>query len=152
VVRRVGRCAAFGRPDLCALAVEAAGRLRSPREVVLAWVDGFNRRDTLAAAAPYHDDAVNTEVTAGRPTVRRQAVLEELLEFFRGLPDNYTRPVIVFEDGEWAVRESSGEVLGGASFARLPANGRSFTLQGCGFVQVIAGKITFQRGSWDKAG
>jgi len=32
-----------------------------------------------------------------------------------------------------------------------PANGRSFTLQGCGFFQVSGGKIKFQRGYWDKA-
>ena len=65
--------------------------MRSPCDVVLAWVDAFNRRDPLAAAAPYHDDAVNPQVTAGRPTVCRQAVLEELLAFFRALPDSYAR-------------------------------------------------------------
>lgn len=46
----------------------------SPREVVLAWVDAFNRRDAAAAAALYHEDAVNIQVAAGEPTVGRQAI------------------------------------------------------------------------------
>ena len=123
----------------------------SPRDVVLAWVDAFNRRDAPAAAALYHDDAVNTQVAAGGPTVGRQAVLEELLAFFRAFPDNYTRPVNLFEDGEWAVLEWIGGGTWGGEFAGLPANGRSFTLQGCGFFHVIGGRIKFQRGYWDRA-
>lgn len=122
-----------------------------PRDVVLAWVDVFNRRDALAAAALYHDDAVNTQVAAGRPTVGRQAVLEALLTFFRAFPDNYTRPVKLFEDGEWAVLEWTGGGTWRGEFAGLLANSRSFTLQGCGSFQVIGGKIKFQRGYWDKA-
>ncbi len=36
-------------------------------------------------------------------------------------------------------------------FAGLPVNSRSFTRQGCGFFQVVEGKIKSQRGYWDKA-
>src|SRR5437660_7096224 len=61
------------RRDLCALAGPVRGQMGSPRDVVLAWVDAFNRRDAPAAAALYHDDAVNTQVAAGGPTVGRQA-------------------------------------------------------------------------------
>jgi steroid delta-isomerase-like uncharacterized protein len=124
----------------------------SPRDVVLAWVDAFNRRDAQAAAMLYHDNAVNTQVAAGgEPTVGRQALLDELLAFFRAFPDNYTHPVNLFEDGEWAVLEWAGGGTWRGEFAGLPANGRSFTLQGCGFFHVIDGKINFQRGYWDRA-
>jgi steroid delta-isomerase-like uncharacterized protein len=124
----------------------------SSRDVVLAWVDAFNHQDAQAAAALYHDDAVNTQVAAGgEPTVGRQALLDELLEFFRAFPDNYTHPVNLFEDCEWDILEWSGGGTWRGEFAGLPANGRSFTLQGCGFFRVLDGKIKFQRGYWDKA-
>ena len=87
----------------------------SPRDVVLAWVDAFNRRDALAAAALYHEDVVNMQIAAGEPTIGRQAVLEELLAFFRAFPDNYTSPVNLLEDGEWAILEWTGGLLGRAS-------------------------------------
>ena len=115
------------------------------------WVNAFNKRDARAAAALYHDDAVNTQVAAGRPAVGRQAILEELLAFFRAFPDSYTRPVNPFEDGEWAILEWTGGGTWRGEFAGQPANGRSFTLQGCGSFQVSGGKIKFQRGYWDKA-
>ena len=82
----------------------------SARDVVQAWVDAFNKRDALAAAELYHDDAVNTQVATGRPAVGRQAILEELLAFFRAFPDNYTRPLNLFEDGEWGILEWTGEI------------------------------------------
>jgi len=63
----------------------------SARDVVLAWVDAFNRRDAHAAAALYHADAVNLQIAAGRPTVGRSTIHEELVAFFRAFPDNYTR-------------------------------------------------------------
>ena len=40
----------------------------------------------------------------------------------------------IFEDGEWAILEWR-DPLG---------------LRGCGFFRVVAGKIVFQRGYWDK--
>ena len=46
----------------------------TPREVVEAWVAAFNRRDADAAAALYHDDAVNIQVAEGTPTVGRRAM------------------------------------------------------------------------------
>jgi|SRR5215813_158408 len=123
----------------------------SARDVVLAWVDAFNRRDADAAAALYHADAVNTQIAAGRPTVGRPAIHDELLAFFRAFPDNYTRPVNLFEDGDWAILEWTGGGTWRGEFAGLPPNGRAFTLQGCGFFHVMSGKIKFQRGYWDKA-
>jgi ketosteroid isomerase-like protein len=46
----------------------------SPRDVVLSWVDAFNRRDADATAAHYHDEAVNLQVAEGAPTVGREAM------------------------------------------------------------------------------
>jgi steroid delta-isomerase-like uncharacterized protein len=59
--------------------------------------------------------------------------------------------VNVFEDGEWAILEGTGGGTWQGEFAGLPPNGRSLTLQGCGFFQVIDGKIKFQHGHWDRA-
>ena len=108
--------------------------MKSPREVVLEWVDAFNRRDADAAAALYHDDAVNLQVAEGSPTVGRQAMRDGFAYFFRAFPDNYTNPVNLFEDGEWAILEWTD-----------PKG-----MRGCGFFHVKNGKIAFQRGYWDK--
>jgi steroid delta-isomerase-like uncharacterized protein len=126
--------------------------MESPREVVLAWVDAFNRRDADAAAALYHEDAINLQVATGEPTTGREAMLDEFAYFFRAFPDNYTRPVSLFEDGEWAILEWEGGGTWKGEFAGHQPNGHSFTLQGCGFFHVVGGRIKFQRGYWDKAG
>ena len=72
---------------------------------------------TLGAAQRERSTDVYTQVAARRPTVGRQAVLEELLSFFRAFPDNYTRPVNLFEDGEWAVLEWTGRGTRRGEFA-----------------------------------
>jgi hypothetical protein len=81
--------------------------MESPCEVVLAWVDAFNRPDA-AAAALYHEDAINFQVATVAPTIGRQGMRDEFAYFFRAFPDNYTRPVKLFEDGEWAILEWEG--------------------------------------------
>ena len=124
--------------------------MMSPREVLEAWVEAFNRRDADAAAALYHDDAVNLQVAEGDPIVGRQAMRDGFAYFFRAFPDNYTTPVNLFVDGEWAILEWRGGGTWRGEFAGHPPNGRSFEIQGCGFFQVVGGKIKFQRGYWDK--
>jgi steroid delta-isomerase-like uncharacterized protein len=123
---------------------------KSPREVVLEWVDAFNQRNADAAAALYHEDAVNLQVAAGEPTVGRQAMRDAFAYFFRAFPDNYTVPVNLFEDGEWAILEWTGGGTWRGEFAGQSGNDRTFEIQGCGFFQVVDGKIKFQRGYWDK--
>jgi len=44
-----------------------------PRELVLAWVEAFNRADVAALAAMYSDDATNHQV-AEQPVVGRVAI------------------------------------------------------------------------------
>lgn len=124
--------------------------MQSAREVVMAWVEAFNRRDADAAAALYHEEAVNLQVAVGQPTVGRPAMRNEFASFFRAFPDNSTTPVNLFVDGDWAILEWEGSGTWRGEFAGQPPNGRPFAIQGCGFFQVIAGKIKFQRGYWDK--
>jgi steroid delta-isomerase-like uncharacterized protein len=124
---------------------------RSPREVALAWLVAFQQRDAHAAAALYHEDAINHQVAAGEPAVGRAAILADLQAFFRAFPDSYTDRENLFTDGEWAIIEWSGGGTWKGEFAGCAPNGRSFTLRGCGFLHVVEGRIRFQRGYWDRA-
>ena len=110
--------------------------MRTPREVVLAWVDAFNCHDAHAAAALYHEDAVNLQVPNGQPVVGRDATLTAFLHIMQAFPDNSTRVVNLFEDGPWVIIdwEFSGTYVG--AFQGNPPNGRTFKLQGCELFQV----------------
>jgi hypothetical protein len=104
----------------------------TPRELVTAWVDVFNRADADALAAFYAEGAVNHQVAEtpveGRAAIRAMFAREFAAAEMVCIPEN------IFEDGEWAILEW-----------RDP-NG----LRGCGFFHVREGKIQFQRGYWDK--
>jgi len=104
----------------------------SPRDVVHAWVEAFNRADPDALAAFYTDDATNHQV-AESPVHGRDAIRQMFAAGFAAaqmvcIVEN------LFEDGEWAILEWR-DPLG---------------LRGCGFFHVVQGKIAFQRGYWDK--
>ena len=104
----------------------------TPKQLVTAWVEAFNRGDAPALAAMYHVDAVNHQV-AETPVVGRLAIQAMFQREFAAaemvcLVEN------LFEDGEWVILEWR-DPLG---------------LRGCGFFQVIDGLIVFQRGYWDK--
>jgi limonene-1,2-epoxide hydrolase len=103
-----------------------------PKDVVRAWVDAFNRADVEALAALYASDAINHQVAEERVEGR-----EAIREMFAAGFARTTMVCVVenlFEDGEWAILEW-----------RDPQG-----LRGCGFFHVVAGKIVFQRGYWDK--
>ena len=104
----------------------------SPKQVVQHWVDLFNAHDPEGLAALYHADAVNHQV-ANDPVRGADAIREMFEEEFSAarmtcIVEN------LFEDGQWAILEW-----------RDPQG-----LRGCGFFQVVQGKILFQRGYWDK--
>ncbi len=104
----------------------------SPRVVVQAWVAAFNRADVAALTALYAEDAVNHQVPE-QPVAGREAIGDRFAREFSAarmecIVEN------LFEDGEWAILEWR-DPLG---------------LRGCGFFRVEDGKITFQRGYWDK--
>jgi limonene-1,2-epoxide hydrolase len=99
---------------------------------VLAWVDAFNRADVDALAAFYREDAINHQV-AESPVEGRSAIRDMFAREF----STATMVCIVehvFEDGDWAILEW-----------RDPKG-----LRGCGFFQIVDGKIALQRGYWDK--
>ena len=104
----------------------------SPKELIRVWVDAFNRSDADALAALYHDDAVNHQVTqdpvAGKDAIRAMFARDFAAAEMVCIVEN------LFQDGEWAMLEWR-DPLG---------------LRGCGFFHVIDGRITFQRGYWDK--
>ena len=104
----------------------------SPRQVVETWVEAFNRADVEALAAMYAEDAINHQV-ANEPVIGREAIRTMFAEGF-AQAEMVCIPENLFEDGDWAILEW-----------RDPKG-----LRGCGFFQIIAGKIAFQRGYWDK--
>lgn len=103
-----------------------------PKEVVTKWVDAFNNADAEVLASLYHEDATNHQVT-NAPVVGRQAIKEMFIKEFE-TAEMVTIVENIFEDGQWAILEWR-DPLG---------------LRGCGFFQVVNGKILFQRGYWDK--
>lgn len=105
---------------------------RSPRELVLAWVDAFNRGDADEVAGFYAIDAVNHQV-ATEPVAGRDAIREMFAREFAAA-EMVCIPEQLFEDGEWAILEWR-DPLG---------------LRGCGFFHVVDGRIAFQRGYWDR--
>lgn len=103
-----------------------------PRQLVQAWVEAFNRADVDALTEFYSQDAINHQV-AEAPVEGREAIRAMFRSGFE-LADMVCIVENIFEDGEWAILEW-----------RDPKG-----LRGCGFFNVIGGKIVFQRGYWDK--
>ena len=110
----------------------AQAQALSPKALVTAWVEAFNRQEVDALAAMYAEDAVNHQV-AEAPVTGRAAIRRMFAEGFAAaemicLVEN------LFEEGEWAILEWR-DPLG---------------LRGCGFFHVVEGRIVLQRGYWDK--
>ena len=103
-----------------------------PKELIQIWVNLFNEGNSEEIANLYHEDAINHQV-ANEPVIGKQAIKKMFTEEF----DKFEMTCIVenlFEDGNWAILEWKDPM----------------ELRGCGFFQVIDGKIKFQRGYWDK--
>lgn len=103
-----------------------------PRKLIEQWVELFNRGNAEKLAELYHLDAINHQV-ANEPVEGKEAIREMFAAEFDAA-EMTCIPEHIFEDGEWAILEWK-DPLG---------------LRGCGFFQVIDGKIKFQRGYWDK--
>lgn len=102
-----------------------------PKDILVQWIDAFNKADVDMLSALYADNAVNHQVVF-EPVVGKAAIRERFVAEFAAaemvcIPEN------IFEDGEWAILEWKDP------------NG----LRGCGFFQVQQDKIVFQRGYWD---
>jgi limonene-1,2-epoxide hydrolase len=103
-----------------------------PRKLVWLWVEAFNKADLDALAELYAVDAVNHQVPE-RPIYGRAAIRAMFAaEFAKAKMVCLVEQVL--EDGEWAILEWR-DPLG---------------LRGCGLFHVVDGKITMQRGYWDK--
>lgn len=103
-----------------------------PSQLVRAWVEAFNRADVDALAAFYAEDAVNHQV-AEAPVHGREAIRAMFAsEFAKAKMTCIIEQVL--EDGAWVVLEWR-DPLG---------------LRGCGFFNVVDGRIQTQRGYWDK--
>lgn len=104
----------------------------TPRQVVEAWVEAFNRADVDQLADLYAENAVNHQV-AEAPVQSRASIRRMFAE---GFAEAEMHCIVenLFEDGNWAILEWR-DPLG---------------LRGCGFFQVVNDEIVFQRGYWDK--
>ncbi len=103
-----------------------------PCNVILAWIDAFNRGDADAIAALYSEDAVNHQVMF-EPLVGRAAI-REMFEREFAAAEMVCRIEHLHEAGEWAILEWSD-----------PKG-----LRGCGFFHIVDGLIQNQRGYWDQ--
>ncbi|MDL2237923.1 nuclear transport factor 2 family protein [Christensenellaceae bacterium OttesenSCG-928-K19] len=103
-----------------------------PKEILVQWIDAFNRADANALAGFYSDDAVNHQV-ANAPVVGKEAIRQMFINEFAAA-EMVTIVENIFEDGEWVILEWR-DPLG---------------LRGCGFFHIVDDKIVFQRGYWDK--
>jgi limonene-1,2-epoxide hydrolase len=103
----------------------------TPKQIVTAWVESFNRADASALAEFYAEDAVNHQVAlepvTGKAAIRAMFETEFARTKMVCIPEN------LFQDGDWAILEW-----------RDPYNFR-----GCGLFRIKDGKIAFQRGYWD---
>lgn len=103
-----------------------------PKIIVEKWVEAFNDKDAEALAEFYHEDAINHQV-ANEPVVGKAAIKKMFADDF-AKAEMVCIVENIFEDNDWAILEWK-DPLG---------------LRGCGFFQIKAGKIIFQRGYWDK--
>lgn len=104
----------------------------APKQILLQWIDAFNKADTETISALYADDAVNHQV-ANEPVVGKAAI-RQLFETEFAAAEMVCIPENIFEDGDWAILEWKD-----------PKG-----LRGCGFFQIENDRIVFQRGYWDK--
>ncbi|MFC2151663.1 ester cyclase [Bacteroidota bacterium] len=102
------------------------------KDLILRWIDTFNKADAEQIAEFYHEDAINHQVTnepiQGKDAIKEMFKNEFVVAKMVCIVEN------IFEDGDWVILEWK-DPLG---------------LRGCGFFQIINGKIKFQRGYWDK--
>lgn len=104
----------------------------SPRDLVRAWVEAFNRADVEGLVSLYSEDATNHQV-AESPVKGKEDIRQMFADGFAAA-NMFCIIENIFEDGEWAILEWR-DPLG---------------LRGCGFFHILNGKIVFQRGYWDK--
>lgn len=104
----------------------------TPKQIITAWVEAFNKADVDALAAFYHDEAINHQVNT-EPLIGREAIRQMFADEF-AKAEMVCIIENIFQDGDWGMLEW-----------RDPKG-----LRGCGFFQTKEGMIIFQRGYWDR--
>jgi limonene-1,2-epoxide hydrolase len=104
----------------------------TPKQVLENWITAFNNADVETIADLYSIDAVNHQV-ANEPIEGKSAIKKMFADEF-AQTEMVCIPENIFTDGEWAIMEWKD-----------PKG-----LRGCGFFHIVADKIIFQRGYWDK--
>ena len=108
------------------------GVLMKPKDILLQWVEAFNKVDVETIVNLYDDNAISHQIANapvhGKHNIKRMFHNEFATTQMVCIVEN------IFEDGDWAILEWS-DPLG---------------LRGCGFFQIVNGKIILQRGYWDK--
>ena len=104
----------------------------TPKEILVKWIDAFNKADLETIAELYHDNATNHQV-ANEPVIGKSSIKEMFAKEFQAV-EMTCIPEHIFQDGEWAILEWKDP------------NG----FRGCGFFHIRNDKIVFQRGYWDK--
>ncbi|HQQ98783.1 MAG TPA: nuclear transport factor 2 family protein [Cyclobacteriaceae bacterium] len=102
------------------------------RQLIERWVELFNQKDAAGMASLYHEDAVNHQVVQ-EPVVGKRAIHHMFAQDF-ARAEMVCINENIFTDADWAILEWR-DPLG---------------LRGCGFFQIEAGRIRFQRGYWDR--
>lgn len=104
----------------------------TPKQILLQWIEAFNKADAVAIALLYAEDAINHQV-ANEPVIGKPAI-HQMFETEFAAAKMVCIPENIFEDGDWAMLEWKD-----------PKG-----LRGCGFFRIKNDKIVFQRGYWDK--
>ena len=102
------------------------------KQLIKTWVKLFNEGNSEELAELYHEDAINHQVA--NAAVKGKAAIREMFANEFANADMTCIIENIFEDGDWGILEWK-DPLG---------------LRGCGFFNVIDGKIKIQRGYWDK--
>jgi len=103
-----------------------------PKELIEKWVEIFNQGNAEIISSFYHDDAINHQVT--NEPVKGKIAIREMFENEFNHAEMTCIVENIFVDNDWGILEWK-DPLG---------------LRGCGFFQIMDGKIKFQRGYWDK--
>ncbi len=104
----------------------------TPRETLLNWIDAFNNADAKNLSEFYTEDAINHQVVT-EPIKGKKAIFKRFAEEF-ATAEMVCIPQNIFMDGEWAIMEWKDP--------------KGFC--GCGFFNIVSGKIVLQRGYMDK--
>jgi len=125
---------------------------RKEIEAVLAeWVQAWKRRDAVALAAPYSEDAVYKSALAGK--IQGHAEIESLYRsWFSAFPDmEFQLEARLIDRTEAAVIWSQrGRHMG--DFCGLAGTGRSFVIQGVSLMNFRGGRIASMLSLYDFTG